>query len=151
MRRQKALISIIAKIQTKGNFSLSVLKYLLDKFCFPNTFWGDNLLFSTLSFCKRVDSYCGNEMYLALQLHVLSLWLHFIYVHPKIVIVEPQMSGAWLIKDRIVSCPVSRITVSLWEAETEAPDLRPHTVRSLINCNTQSGTDWNQYIKPHWW
>lgn len=66
---------------------------------------------------------------------------YIIYMHPRIVIVEPQMSGAWLIKDRIVSCPVSRITISLWEAETVAPDLHPHTVRSLINCSTQSGLD----------
>lgn len=50
-RHQKALISIIAKIHTKGTINWSALKYLLDKFCFSNTFWGD-YSFVLLSFSQ---------------------------------------------------------------------------------------------------
>lgn len=74
-------------------------------------------------------------MWLALKLCVLSLWLH---ASKDYDFETTDVSEAWLITDRVVSCLVSRITASPWEAETEAPELHPHTVRSLINCRTQS-------------
>jgi len=63
------------------------------------------------------------------------------------MILKPQMSRSWLIVDRIVSCFVSRITASLWEAEAEAPELYPHVMRSVINSRAQSGLARDQYMK----